>query len=631
MADTDLILNLIEKTTGNALRDGARDLDRTADSADNAGGKFRDLGKESGHVDGEITRLRGHMRELAQEFNRTGDSSILKNIGKDNSQIRQLERVAKMLTPIGEESGKAFNKGFLSTLGELGGNLRGALIPVAIGAAVVISPIIGAAVAGAVTGAVGLGGIAGGIAAAAQDQAVKQAASHFAEDIGFEFAKSGKSFVQPVIESLDILEQGFGNLHLDEMFAKAAPFVTEFAQALTGLAVNAMPGINRAMDQLGPVMDVMAKELPEVGSALGDMIGDMAESKGTVEGLHYIFELLEATLRVTGSTVRFLGDTFHYIAGAGASFGGAMEDITAKLAFVSPLAGLMSGVFSDMNDHLEEITGTAPVMVGAFSPIPGRIQSISSATMDLTSNTSHLTMSVSDLGNALDELFDKQMGMDMALLATQRDTLALKTAVDQHGTSLSKNTETGLSNRQMILGLITDYEHQRDAAIKAGKGTGEATRKFDDQIDSLQGLLTKLGFNKTEIDKLLGSYKKLHDAPDIHKEVSIHYSASGSTGLMGNLGKVASFDVGGYVPGPKGKPMMAMIHGGEYVSTAQEVDRAKGAGRRFPSPPNRGGGGTVNVTLKVDAGAGAAEYAIGDLVRRFVYVNGGDAQRVLST
>lgn len=626
MADTDLILNVIEKTTGNALRDGARDLDRTADSADNASGKFRNLGHESSHVDSEITRLRGHMRDLAQEFNRTGDSSILKNIGKDNSQIRQLERVAKMLTPIGETAGKEFNKGFLSTMGELGGNLRGALIPAAIGIGVLLSPIIGAAVAGAVTGAVGLGGIAGGIAAAAQDQQVKQAASHFAEDIGFEFAKSGKSFVQPVIESLDILEQGFRDLDLGGMFAKAAPFVTEFARGLTGLATSAMPGINRAMAQLGPAMAVMSDELPEVGSALGDMIGDMAESKGAIEGLQYVFELLEATLRVTGSTVAFLGDTFHFIANSGASFSGAMEDITAKLAYLSPVAGVMNGVFVDMNNKLEEITRTAPNLVGAFSHIEGRLRTASELTADFTASNSHAAMSVQELGDALNELFDDQINYDTAVLQVKKDTADLIGVVKAHGASLSDNTQAGLINQSMILQLIRDYEGQRDAAIKAGKGTGEATRKFDDQIDSLGGLLSKLGFNKTAIDKLLDSYRKLHSAPNIQKEIRFNVSVTGQTGAlsaMGNIGKIASFDVGGMIPGPRGKPMLAMVHGGEYVNTAEEVTRAKRAGTRYPSPPG-GSGGTTRVELVINTSGAPLDNLVGDLVRRYVYNRGGN-------
>src|ERR1044071_8624971 len=109
MADTDLILNVIEKTTGNALRDGARDLDRTADSADNAGTHMRGLGKDSGFVDSEIRRLTGHMRELTQEFDRTGNTSLLKDIKSNKSQLRQFENLSKTLRDAGQEGGKEFN------------------------------------------------------------------------------------------------------------------------------------------------------------------------------------------------------------------------------------------------------------------------------------------------------------------------------------------------------------------------------------------------------------------------------------------------------------------------------------------------------------------------------------------
>jgi hypothetical protein len=556
-AEEDLILNIIEKTTGNALREGADDLDHLGDRADHAGGAVQVFGREAGHADTEIVRLRGHIRELAGEFNRTGNTDLLKNIKSDKSQLRQFENIAKLLTPAGEEGGRAFNKGFLSTIGDLGANLRGAMIPAAIGLGVLLAPIIGGSIAGAVTGAVGLGGIAGGIFAAAQDTRVKQAAAHFGQSISSEFAEAGKSFVEPVIASLDILKRGFSNLNLDEVFARAAPFVTVFAQGISDLVTSAMPGINRAMAQLGPIMAIMAEELPQVGAAFGDMIGDMAESEGAVEGLHFVFEALVGAMRVTGSTVAWLSDRFHDMVGFAAASTGALEDI--------PLLG---AAFAGMNDHLEEIAGTAPVIAAAWAPIPGRFQATAGAIDTTTTSSSNLTMSIQDLKSALDDLFDTQMSYDQAILAVRTDTLALRSAVDSHGTSLKNNSQAGLDNQRMILGLVRDYEQQRDASIKMGTSTAAATRKFDDQVGALGRMLSSLGFNKTEIDRLLGAYRKLHDAPNIQKEIRINVSTTGQTGalsLMGAGARVATFAEGGWVQGPPGKAQMAIVHGGEFV------------------------------------------------------------------
>jgi hypothetical protein len=216
------------------------------------------------------------------------------------------------------------------------------------------------------------------------------------------------------------------------------------------------------------------------------------------------------------------------------------------------------------------------------------------------------------------------MSLDQAYLAIKKDTFDLTAAVKAHGASISTNTEAGLINRDMVLKLIGDYEKQRQAAIKAGGGTAEATRKFDDQIDSLGTLLGKLGFTKKEIDTLLKSYKNLHDAPDIRKEISIHVGLTGQTGalsLIGNQGKIAAFDDGGWVAGPPGAPQMAIVHGGEYVLSREMLNGTSAV------PAGRGGSGPTpggRIEMVINTSGAAMDDFVGELVKRYVYFRGGD-------
>lgn len=640
-AEEDLILNVIEKTTGNALREGADDLDHLGDSADHASTSVHNLGKDTGFVSSEITRLRTHIRDLSAEVNRTGNTTLFKDIKADKSQLRQFENLAKSLLPVGAAGGGEFKKGFLSTMGDLGSSLRGAMIPAAIGMAAVASPIIGAAIAGAVVGGVGIGGIAGGIAAAAQDPLVKAAGSVFASQIGEDFAQVGHAFVGPVIESLAILEKGFRDMHLEAAFAKVAPLVESLARGIAGLGTEFMPGFNRALDAAGPALSVLAQELPQIGAAFGDMLAEIAESKGAVEGLHFVLELIESTLRATGTAVAWLSDRFHELATMAADFTGAMEDIAGSLPLVGSTIG---GVFANANDKLEEMLGTGPELTKAFRAIGEGADGASSSMATGITAAAQLKLAqdaaadsakaqakaLDDLKRSLDSAFNAVMSLDQANLAIQQDTLALKKAVDQHGASLSKNTDNGLANRRMLLGLVQDYERQREAASTSKDATAKATAKFNDQVGALRALAEKLGFSKSELDKLLGKYQELRRQQNITKTITIRINTTGATGalsLMGNIGKVATFDTGGWVDAPPGAPVPAIVHGGEFVVSRDMMKKSAMPSTRAPQIMSPAGGGRIELVVR-SAGDAASEF-IGEMVQRFVYVRGGDPQSAL--
>jgi hypothetical protein len=621
MAEEDLILNVIEKRTGNALDGGANDLDRVAGRADHAGESMHKLGSESGFVDSEIARLSTHIRDLGGEINRTGNTSLFKDIKSDKSQLKQFENLAKSLVPVGEEGGKSFSKGFLSSMGELGSGLRGLMIPIAVGTGAALAPLLGAVVAAAVTGAVGLGGIAGGIAMAAKDNAVRQSARLFGQDISAEFFGGGRPFVAPIIESLGILRDAFSDMDLGGALAPLASVVTTIAEGLAGFGRAAMPGLIEAFQGAVPVLEVFAEMLPEVGAAFGGMLSDIVNSQGSLTAMRTLMVAITGTLQTVGNVIQFLTTAWDGMVRALAAATGALEDI----------GGPLQTVFSDLNNGLELLAGVGPKVEGAFSPIPGRFRDMSGATNDTTTSVSHLTMSIDDLKTALDELFDKQMDYDQAILAVQKDTVALKAAVASGTATLNTNTQAGVTNKGMILDLIRDYERQRDASIKMGTSTAAATRKFDDQVGALGGLLSQLGFSKSAVDRLLSSYRKLHDAPNIQKEIRINVTTSGQTGalsLIGNVGKVAAFAEGGWVKGPPGSPQMAIVHGGEFVLSQ---DMLKNSAMPRSAAPGAAMATSSRIEAVWMAPPGVIEDAIGEIVRRFVHFRGGDPVAALAS
>jgi hypothetical protein len=588
----DIVLDVLTQAKGRGLIDAANQMDRLADKTD---GTNRTLKEFS--IDVEKARTRVHDLNVQFAASSGDNSGLLGDLKKAKRDLKDLERVAADVMP---NIGASASQGILSGLGNLGSSLRGALIPVAIGLGVALAPTLGAVIAGVVVGGVGAGGIAGGIAAAAQDPRVKAAASVFGSEISREFAATGDLFVEPTIKALGTLEAAFRDLHLEQAFAKVAPFVDDIARGIAGFATQAMPGLNRALDAAGPALQIIGEELPQVGKAFGDMVGDISESKGAMDGLRAVFVITENTLGGLGVLVSTLGDAFHFFATAAAEVSGALEDIVT-------IPGLgPNSVFATLNNMLEETLGITPKVASAWEPVAGRMDDATAAAARNTGATEKnfaaagaLKMAqesaalaaraeadaLDQLKKSLDGAFNAQMSLDQATLAIQRDTLAFKKAVDENGHSLSTHTEKGLANRQMLLGLVQDYERQREAASTSASATAKASAKFNDQVAALRALAEKLGFSKSQVDALLGSYGKLAKAPNINKSITIHLATTGSLAVAGNIGKIPGLASGtpaapgGWTwVGENGPELRKLRPGDELRSNPQSMAMANGAG-----------------------------------------------------
>lgn len=109
-------------------------------------------------------------------------------------------------------------------------------------------------------------------------------------------------------------------------------------------------------------------------------------------------------------------------------------------------------------------------------------------------------------------------------------------------------------------------------------------------IDAINLLIR--GYNKLPFHDNINEIKRLAEVsrPDAAQYKRIHESAG-----------LASYDVGGWVPGPVGAPQLAIVHGGEYVVSNDEL-RAGG---------RSGGGGPMIGQLVVHANSPAEGQAAG--------------------
>jgi hypothetical protein len=511
----DLVLEVVEQVRGNALGEAARDLDTVAGKTDRASGAATDYTKELKLLDQQLAASKLRLQQLGAEFAATKDKATGKDLRGERSLIAQLEKIRKeledaapTLVPVGlfggagAKAGAGFSSGFMDTLAELPAKVKGSTMVAVVAAVAAASPMIGATISGAVLGGVGLGGIAGGIGAASKDPAVRAAASSFGQDIAAEFFGGGGAFVQPTIDSLDILEQAFQDMDFGSSWERVAPFVTRIADGIAGLGREFMPGFNRALDAAGPGLVILGEELPEIGAALGDMIAEMAESEGALEGLQFTLDAVESTLRFTGDAVAWLSSQFHQLIGLGIEVADVMEELPT--VDVQTIFGLPS--WTDFKNRWQDLRGE--VQQAKFG-----LQEADDVGHRWTRNmnlqgeaATLLAEAVARLNEEQSEYLDNQLSVDKANQRVHEVLLTLAADLKENGKEWRANTEAGQANRQLIINTVDAFVRQRQANIDAGMSAEEATAKFEHELDALTNMAVKAGITKEALDDLIGDY-----------------------------------------------------------------------------------------------------------------------------
>lgn len=476
--------------------------------AHSAGSTHKQLKTETFDLAEAVKKAWTEVQRLTAEFKRTGDPSLLKDLRKAKREFQELANVAK------SAGGAASGLGGGLDFGGSGIRPMHALIGAAVAAAALAAPTIGAMVAGAVTGTVGLGGIAGGIFAASRDPGVERAWGLFAENVSSKFFQMGGNFAEPLVNAAGTVEEAFDNLHLQEAFDKVAPFVDDLATGISGFAENFSLGLMKTLDVAGPILEILGRELPDIGDALGYMFSQMAEGDGTIEGFLFLMGTVEALLKGTGNVIGFLSDEFHKWLRFLANFTGAMEDI--------PQAFGLQEKWAKANDVVEDFMKQADVGQQV-------LYHVSKGFFDTSVSVDQTTKAINKLNDAMAEQQSKLLALNDATLTYEGDLINLRKAVEEHGTSLDRTTEKGHNNRVMIDGMIGDLQRQRQAAIDAGGGTIEATDKankaYQKQIEGLKKLLIHLGFNEAEIRRIISAYL---DIPTMIKtEIILDYRTRG--------------------------------------------------------------------------------------------------------
>lgn len=583
----------------------ARGLKNVGDAADKAGNDLGGMAKDAGFLDKRVGELRGELKGLFAEFNKTGNVDILKKIKVDQRELGQLDRLKKQMASLfdgddksaigklgkglagaGATAGARFGEELTASLRAFKGPAIAALV--AIGAAA--TPFLSGVISSAVIGGVGLGGIIGGIALAAQDTRIQDAGADLGKHAMEAFSKSAEPFVGPVMRAMDVLDEAVDDIagSMRQAFEAVAPALVPLTRGLTGLVKEMMPGLIDAMKGAKPVLIAIGAELPKIGHAIGQFFSTISKDpRGAITAFQFFSSLLQGTIIL-------LGD-----------FLGYMSAIWSKIAFIAQIAsGDMTGAVitvANMNDEFFEmkIAGDAAAKgVGKVGDSAARAK-----------------RQVELLSDTIDRFFGVAMNSEDATIAAERAWDDMVEGLRQGKRTLDVTTEAGRKHREQIDAVTKARMAEHEARVQQGMDAQASLAIYDQEIEKIRARALATGYNKKELDALLQTAR---DMPEL---VSLQVESPGmeltldqakellrvlrQLGGSFSLGAIGGAKVGGkraaggpvyaaqtYLVGENGPELVTMGADGNVVNAAQTAAMMTGAS---------GGSAVPNVTLNVTA------------------------------
>lgn len=547
--------------------------ERAAAEAGKMARKLDDVGDEAQQVARKMLELQVAAKIAAEQFARYGDDDSLNNLRKAKKELGDLQNVARNLgtkggksnlfddmfrdaPKIAEKAGKeasgtfasAWQGGIIDSFKALPPEAQAA-IGSAVGAAVVLSmPLIVSLINGAILGGIGAGGLAAGIAIQAKDPVVAGAFKTLGSTIMEDLKADTAPFKAELLSAAD----GFG-----QSWAKVQPEVKGFFDTLSPAVGRLSAGIGKGLEILGPslarvagpaeqVLSAVAAEIPEIAQAAGSLLDDVSKhGESAAEAIKFVLFNVEVLIQGFDLLVQSI-----------APVADGIVKVATAIGLIDPAPVNATITTLDRIPASTEAAGAGMSRLGEQVTVAGSQSSDSAASIDYMNQQVYNTADAANQANeAFNRLFGEMMGLDEANLKVAEDFRSLGSTIRKNNGDLSENTAGGQANRRMILGMIGDLEQQREAAIAAGNGTVEATRKanaaFLSQLQRIRAVTVANGGNTASIDAMIAKYRQLAATPDITiKITTIHdtqFTSSGQrlTGSSRNPG--GGFEHGGIV------------------------------------------------------------------------------------
>lgn len=513
--------------------------------ADGLRNKLNDIGPGATNslqqIDRQIEKTKADLRQFVADFNRTGSADSFNLWQQAAKDLTGLDRIRKQLAEalkgavqdassddktrtgfwgklfdwtgipgligkfqgLGLQAGDAFGKGFKGFFDAMPGELKVILIGI-IGAVVVGSlSAIGATLNGLLLSTTGLGGIGLILAGQFQSPIVRSAVSQLGHDLMNALGSATAPFAGRLGSGIGVIETG-----LQKLLASIAPSLQGLSNAINPVAQGFAkmfaalgPGLAKAFDAAGPVLMVLAKELPNIGKALGAMFSDIASSsRGGAEGLRFFLTGVEVLIRAVGIAIKFLSGMFQFFVAFADDMGGLMEKAFGWIPLLGDWIKTNHDMFHNIRGSADQAGLGVDNLTSSFGGLAPELQQ--SATLAQQAATAF-----QNLSKGLDAAFNRTMGVDQATLQLATSMTGLADSVQKNGTSLKENTKEGQANLGVIQQAIGNINSLRDANIANGDSIDTANGKYQDQLNQLQKTLIGLGYNKDAVKAMIDQYR----------------------------------------------------------------------------------------------------------------------------
>jgi len=184
--------------------------------------------------------------------------------------IERFEKQANKSTKSLSKSGGLLGDGLLDALGALPSQLKGAAIVAGAGIGVAMGPALASALIASVLLVVGGGVLAAGIVGAAKSPKVAKAWQRFARQGAVVFERFSQPFIKPLERAARTF--GFALARMEPTIRRIgqtmAPIIDKLAPGFASMLENALPGILAATEAALPLFQILADNLPGIGTAL---------------------------------------------------------------------------------------------------------------------------------------------------------------------------------------------------------------------------------------------------------------------------------------------------------------------------------------------------------------------------
>lgn len=297
-----------ENATKAPLAEVEESFEDVETASDKAGNSLRDVDRELGLLDKQVSKSRLELKRLAHEFANVDDeaqkidiSKAMNKLQKEIAQATKAQKALKFSDFVPDEPDPPSITKFASGLAKMStaaGTKVGPILGSSIGIAA--APMLASTIAGALVGGVGLGGIAGGFMIAAKDARVKSAVKEMGDDLQDRLQGSVRTFIPEAVGAIGIIKKSIDTVNFEQIFASAARSVEPLAHGVGRLIEELGDGIEDVMSNAGPAVQEIATGVGDIGESIGEGLSSLADNGG--EAADQLDNVFGAITMITDAT-----------------------------------------------------------------------------------------------------------------------------------------------------------------------------------------------------------------------------------------------------------------------------------------------------------------------------------------